>query len=161
MLSLVPLSRFMPVTQEAQDLRSLLSSYISSQMAVYNLFSDPISYPLQLLNPPGIGCLDQKNPSFLKVSAFFLLLALKEICVSSDGSASSAALSGGGCFSSTRCNWISVLLVLIAASRPFCFPPSQNCLAWIRMIIRLCYPHWSHRTTVTLQPGSYRISVTL
>ena len=140
-------------------------------MVLYILFSNPISYPLHLLKLSGIGYWDQQNPSFLKISEFFLLLALKEIWVSSEDSDSSAALSSGGCFFPTPCSGIGILFVLfyffiflfvlIAASRPFCFPPSQKCPALILMLTRLCYPHCHHMATITLQPCSHITSVSL
>ena len=57
LLSLVPLSWLMPVTQEAQDPRLFLIPCISSQMALYILFSDSISYPHHLLKFSEIGLL--------------------------------------------------------------------------------------------------------
>lgn len=84
--------------------------------------SDPISQIPHLLKPSAIHCQKWQNPSFFKVSEFFLhFFALKGHCV--------LCFSSCGSFSPTSHSGIIgvlhySLIFLIAASRLFCFPPS-------------------------------------
>lgn len=119
LLSWFPLSGFRPVTQGAQDPRLFLIPCISSPMALYIWPHFQIPH---LLKPSAIHCQKWQNPSFFKVSEFFLhFFALKGHCF--------LCFSSCGFFSPTSHSGIIgvlhySLIFLIAASRLFCFPPS-------------------------------------